>query len=114
MMSMKLGSMMMPTETHPCPHEDEFRSYSEKIAELEAHVNYKDKRIDELIKDQKKMEDKIDKIATDVNTIMLKSIQDDNNIDKRVTSLETTVKVIKWGIGLLFGSGLVWLIWNLR
>ena len=92
---------------HDCLHEEQLKSQSEKIVELEAHVNYKDKRIDELIKDQKAMEKKIDNIAATLNTIMLKSVQDDNSIDKRVTSLETTVKVLKWIMGLLFGSGIL-------
>lgn len=97
---------------HICPHEEEFQNYGKKIAELEAHVNYKDKRIDEIIKDQKKFDDKLDKVNDKLDTIMMKSIQGDNNVDKRVTSLETTVKVLKWVIGLFFGSGIVWAIVN--
>jgi peptidoglycan hydrolase CwlO-like protein len=97
---------------HICPHEEVFQEYGKKIAELEAHVNYKDKRIDELIKDQKKMEDKIDKIDDKLDTIMIKSVQGDNDNDKRLTSLETTVKVLKWCVSILFGSGLVWVILN--
>jgi len=97
---------------HSCPHEEEFREYGRKIAEIESHVNYKDKRIDELISDQKKMEDKIDKIGDKLDTIMLKSVQGDNDNDKRLTSLETTVRVLKWIVGLLFGSGIVWIIVN--
>ena len=100
----------MAADEHTCPHEEEFQNYGRKIAEIEAHIDYKDKRIDELIKDQKKMEEKLDKIGDDVNTIMLKSIEGDNNMDKRVTSLETTVKVLKWVVGLVFGSGLIWVI----
>jgi len=102
----------MGVSEHLCPHEEEFQNYGKKIAELEAHVQYKDKRIDELISDQKKMEDKIDKIDDKLDMIILKSVQGDSDIDKRVTSLETTVKVIKYVGGLLFGSGIIWAIIN--
>ena len=104
--------MMTMSAEHICPHEEMFQDYGKKIAELEARTNYKDKRIDELIKDQKKMEDKIDRIDDKLDMIVLKSIQGDNTHDKRLTRLETTVKVLKWIVGLLFGSGLVWAILN--
>ena len=95
---------------HICPHEKEFQNYGKKIAELEAHVNYKEKRIDELIEDQKKMDSKMDKIDDKIDTIMMKSIQGDNDVNQRVTSLETTVKVLKWVIGLAGVTGIVWAI----
>ena len=97
---------------HICPHEEEFQNYGKKIAELEAHVNYKDKRIDEIIKDQKKFDDKLDKVNDKLDTIMMKSVQGDNDVNQRVTSLETTVRVLKWVVGLVFGSGLLWVIIN--
>lgn len=75
---------------YTCLHEEQIQGQSRKIAELEAHIDYKDKRIDELIKDQKNMEYKIDKIAENVNNLMLKSVQDDNNLNQRVTALETS------------------------
>lgn len=100
----------MGASEHLCPHEEEFQNYGKKIAELEAHVNYKDKRIDELIEDQKKMDSKMDKIDDKIDMIMMKSIQGDNDVNQRVTSLETTVKVLKWVIGLIGISGLVWAI----
>jgi len=95
---------------HICPHEEEFQNYGKKIAELEAHVNYKDKRIDELIEDQKKLDDKMDKIGDKIDTIMMKSIQGDNDVNQRVTSLETTVKVLKWVMGFIGIGGFVWII----
>lgn len=95
---------------HICPHEKEFQSYGKKIAELEAHLSYKDKRIDELIEDQKKMDNKMDKIDDKIDTIMMKSIQGDNDVNQRVTSLETTVKVLKWVIGFVGVGGIVWVI----
>ena len=95
---------------HECKFEEQIINQSRKISEIEAHVDYKDKRIDEIILDQKRMEDKIDNIAEVVNQIQLQSVVDDKDIDNRVTSLETTVRVLKWIVGLLFGSGVLWLI----
>ena len=82
------------SEHNSCLHEEQIVGQSRKLAELEAHVNYKDKRIDELIKDQKSMENKIDKIADNVNSLMLKSVQDDNNLNQRVTALESSQDTI--------------------
>lgn len=84
----------MMSEHTNCLHEEQLSGQSRKLAELEAHVNYKDKRIDELIKDQKSMENKIDKIADNVNSLMLKSVQDDNNLNQRVTALESSQDAI--------------------
>lgn len=84
----------MMSEHTNCIHEEQLSGQSRKLAELEAHINYKDKRIDELIKDQKSMENKIDKIADNVNSLMLKSVQDDNNLNQRVTALESSQDTI--------------------
>ena len=56
------------------------------------------------------MENKIDQLAEAVQELNMKSVQDDNDIDKRVTSLETTVNVLKWVVTLLFGSGIIFVI----
>ena len=87
-----------------------FEVYGRSKAEKEA--DYKDKRIDELYDKIEKMENKIDTINENVNTIMMKSVQGDSEIDKRVTSLETTVKVLKWLTGLLFGSGVLFVVYS--
>ena len=93
-----------------CFHEEEFQSHSRKIAELETKAEYKEQMIKDLKKDMKEINDKIDKLSEDVNNAIQKSIIGDNDIDKRVTSLETTVRVLKWIVGLLFGSGIIWII----
>lgn len=97
---------------HECIHEDQLQGQSRKIAELETRADYKDERITQILEDQKRMEDKIDKIAEAVNNLQLQSLRDDRDIDKRVTTLETTVRVIKYIIGLVFGSGLIWVLFN--
>lgn len=97
---------------YDCVHEDLIQSHSTDIQSLKTRADYKDKRIDELYDKMEKMENKIDTINENVNTIMMKSVQGDSEIDKRVTSLETTVKVLKWLTGLLFGSGVLFVIYS--
>lgn len=97
---------------YDCIHEDQIQSQSRKLERLEARADAKDKRIDDLYNKMEKMEKKIDTINDNVNKIMLKSVQGDSDIDKRVTSLETTVNVLKWVTTLLFGSGILWVIYS--
>ena len=97
---------------YDCIHETLIQNHSTDIQSLKTRADYKDKRIDDLYDKIEKMEDKIDTINDNVNTIMMKSLQGDSEIDKRVTSLETTVRVLKWGIGLLFGSGIIVVIYS--
>ena len=97
---------------YDCVHEDLIQSHSTDIQSLKTRADYKDKRIDELYDKIEKMENKIDTINENVNTIMMKSVQGDSEIDKRVTSLETTVNVLKWVTTLLFGSGIIWVVYS--
>jgi len=97
---------------YDCVHEKLIQSHSTDIQSLKTRADYKDKRIDELYDKIEKMENKIDTINENVNTIMMKSVQGDSEIDKRVTSLETTVKVLKWITTLLFGSGIIWVVYS--
>jgi chromosome segregation ATPase len=95
-----------------CIKDDQLQNQSRKIAKLEARANYKDERIEQIILDQKRMEDKIDDLTEAVSQLKYQSLQDDKDIDKRVTSLESTVKVLQWITTLLFGSGVIWIILN--
>ena len=97
---------------YDCVHEDLIQSHSTDIQSLKTRADYKDKRIDELYDKMEKMENKIDTINENVNTIMMKSVQGDSEIDNRVTSLETTVNVLKWVTTLLFGSGIIWVVYS--
>lgn len=103
---------MRKMTSHDCIHEDQIQGQSRKIAELETKAEYKEQMIKDLKKDMKDLNDKMDKLSEDVNKAIKESIKDDSDIDKRVTSLETTVKVLKWVTGALFGSGLIWVIFT--
>ena len=72
-----------------CIHEEQIQDYSKEIAELEAHAEFKEQRINDLIEDNKRIEAKIDNLTDTVNKVMLNSIRDDNNLNNRVTTLET-------------------------
>lgn len=74
----------------PCnEHEQQIQELARKTAELETRADYKDARITELIKDNKRIEDKIDKLTDTVNNVVVNSIKDDNDLKNRVIQLET-------------------------
>lgn len=104
--------MMMSEQKYICIHEQRLGEAENRLTELETRADYKDKRIDDLKDKMDEIDDKLDTIAENVHLLQLQSVQDDKDIDKRVTSLETTVNVLKWIITLLFGSGLVWIIFT--
>ena len=84
--------MTPPLET-PCQdHEAQIQENSRKISALETKAEYKDKRITELMEDNKRIEAKIDALTETVNKVMLNSIKDDNNLNNRVIALETQIK----------------------
>ena len=97
---------------YTCIRDEQLQGQSRKIAELEARANYKDERIEQIIQDQKRMEEKIDDLTEAVSQLKYQSLKDDKDIDKRVTRLESTVNVLKWITTLLFGSGVIWVILN--
>ena len=77
---------------HECLHETQITDQSQKIAELEARADYKDKRIDELKQDMHEIKQSIDNLTKTVNNSIVNSIKDDKDLDNRVTSLETKIK----------------------
>ena len=95
---MTTGAIPTPQQTHPCIHEDRWTHTENEIQKLETEKQRFETKIDK----------KLDKIYTELHDFKLESTKDDNNIDNRVTSLEQTVKVLKYLITLLFGSGIVW------
>lgn len=70
-------------------HEEQIQQLNKKTAELEAHASFKEKRIDELIEDNKRIESKIDNLTDTVNKSILNSIKYDNDLKQRVLTLET-------------------------
>lgn len=67
----------------------------DKIAELEARAEYKEKRIDELYNKIEKMENKIDQLNTNVNKLILQSTTDDKDLELRLKAIETELALQK-------------------
>ena len=111
---------MSPIET-PCEsHEQQIQENTRQIAELQTRADYKEDIIKELKTDMKEIKQDMKDIKEDINNFILKSVNDDSNIkeilnkqDNRITSLETTVKVLQWITTLLFGSGVIWILYSL-
>jgi chromosome segregation ATPase len=80
---------MNVNENQCIQHEEQIQELARKTAELEAHANFKEQRISELIEDNKRIEGKIDNLTDTVNKVMLNSIRDDNDLKQRVLTLET-------------------------
>ena len=87
---------MVAKQEYICIHEDKFQEAETKLTQLESRMEFKEEKIDQIIKDFVKMDEKLDKITESIHQLQLDSAQDDFNINNRVTQLETTVKVLKW------------------
>lgn len=84
-----------------CIHEEKLQEHETKLETLGTRIDYKEEKITQILKDNQRMEKKIDKITESIHQLQLNSAQDDFNIDKRVTGLESTVKTLKYIIGLM-------------
>ena len=78
-----------------CIKENQIQNHSRKIAELEAHSEFKDQRITDLNKSLKDMEQKIDKINDNVNKLVLQSKTDDKELELRLKAIETELLIQK-------------------
>lgn len=96
-----------------CIREDVLNDYNTRLTELTTEVHFKKEKIDQIMENQQKMEDKIDNLTTVVSNLQLQSLKDDKDIDNRVARLESTVQTLKWILTLLFGSGVIWIVFNL-
>lgn len=116
---------MTNDKNYECFHEELIQDHTLKINELQSKSNYKTERLDKLEKKMDKMDRKLDGINSTLNEIKLQSTKDDTQLElrltaieteqetlkeqlnqkqdesNRLTSLETTVRVLKWGISVL-------------
>ena len=76
------------SEQGVCLHEEQFLGQSRAIERLEAELNYKKEKLDDLKEDNRRMEEKIDEIKECVNELILKSKTDDDKIEKKITAIE--------------------------
>lgn len=61
----------------------------DKLAELEAEVTFKQKRLDDIDRKIEKMDEKMDQLNESINKLIVKSQQDDNLIERRLVAMET-------------------------
>lgn len=77
------------TAKHECLHEEQIQGISRKTAELEAHSEYKEKRIDELNEKIEKIDKKLDFVIEGLNEFKLQSKTDDTTLELRLKAIET-------------------------
>lgn len=80
------------TSSHDCIHEDKILGQSRAIERINAELNYKKERLDELKEDNKRMETKIDDIKDCVNKLVIHSNSNDGAIEARLVAIETRQK----------------------
>ena len=73
-------------------HEELLQDHSLKITALEKEVVFKKEKLDDLKKDNERMEAKLDEIKDSVNEIILASKRDDEKLDKRLLKIETRLE----------------------
>ncbi len=79
------------TDTHKCLHEDMILGQSRAIEKLNAEMNYKKEKLDDLKEDNRRMEEKIDDIKECINELVVKSKTDDDKLEKRFVAMETNL-----------------------
>lgn len=81
----------MTDANYECVHEQKLQDHETRIENLSVRIDYKEEKINTIIRNNERMEKKIDKLTESIYQLQLESAQDDFNIDNRVTSLETTI-----------------------
>ena len=80
----------------PCEtHEQLIQENTREIAELQTEIRFKEKRIDDVYLKVEKMEEKIDRLNENVNTLILNSNKGDTDLELRLKAIETELAVQK-------------------
>lgn len=64
----------------------------DKLAELDAEISFKQKRLNDIDHKIERMDEKIDRLNDSINKLIVKSQQDDNLIERRLVAMETKLK----------------------
>lgn len=83
-------------DQYTCIREKQLGKLEKDVTQLKVRADFKEESIKEVKADIEKMNDKLDAIDEKIGEFVRKSIEDDFNIDNRVTALESTVRVLKW------------------
>ena len=86
---------MSSEKEYVCIEQEQLGNHGRKIAELEAEINFKEKRIDDLYSKIEKMEQKIDKLNENVNQLLIQSRQGDTDLELRLKAIETELAIQK-------------------
>lgn len=81
---------------YTCIKETQLTRQDKDIVELKVRDDFNEQRVDDLTKELAKMDEKLDRISSDIQGLRLQSAQDDFNIDNRVKSLESKLETLKW------------------
>ena len=76
------------TMQYDCMHEELLQNHSLQINDLQNELGYKKEKLDDLKKQNEKMQDTLDQIKEDVNKIILKSKEGDTELTSRIIKLE--------------------------
>ena len=86
------------TETTPnyiCIHEELLQNHSLEITEMKTELNYKKEKLDDLKKQNEKMQDTLNEIKEDINKLMIKSKDGDTELNSRILKLENENKTLQ-------------------
>ena len=81
--------VMMMENKHVCLHEEQIQHQSRIIERLDAELDYKKERLDDLKEDNRRMEQKIDNIGTNLNNFIQQSDSKDGTLNARLIKIET-------------------------
>lgn len=104
--------MMAAEQDYVCIENEKLTRHSEDIAELKTRAEFKELRLEKLDEKIDDMDKKLDDLNDKLDKFVQNSMKDDNKLNQRVTALENTVKVLQWVTTLLFGSGIIWIIFT--
>ena len=79
----------MVAEPHNCIHEEQIQGQSRAIERLDAELDYKKEKLNDLKEDNRRMEEKIDKLSSDINNFITESNTKDNELNNRLIKIET-------------------------
>lgn len=82
-------------ETHNCLYEEQIHGQSRVIERLEAELNFKREKLDDLKEDNRRMEEKIDNICESVSKLIRQSDSKDSQLEIRLTAIEQKQKDIE-------------------
>ncbi len=103
-MKTKVETMVEHNHSNVCLHEDQIQQHSLELTGLQTEIQFKKEKIDQILDDQQKMADKLDTLIETVNNMQMKSIMGDNDLNNRVTSIESELSTVRWMLGITLSA----------